>query len=146
MRQKILEELQKKEEDKIMLSFKTEKRYKLIFERVCKHEGHSMSSVLNALLKIYVNEFFEDEYKDIRVLMKESISILEKESNKDDIFFPPSREILDFKEAYSQVYEGIFSLSDDGTYIPYENDIDNLASSNKADSIYNSLTFDSETN
>ncbi len=147
MREKILQELQKKEEDKVMLSFKTEKRYKHIFERVCKHEGYSMSSILNALLKTYVNEFLEEEYKNIRSLMQKADEILEKVRHSDDekIHLEAKQELLKIKDAYEKEYLNIFSLSDDGTYIPYENDIDNLRSSNHASTIYSEIIEYTET-
>ncbi len=147
MREKILHELQKKEEDKVMLSFKTEKRYKNIFERVCKHEGYSMSSILNALLKTYVNEFLEEEYKNIRPLMKRADEILEKDrlSKDPNIQTETEKELLEIKDAYIKEYSSIFSISDEGTYIPYEDDIDNLRGSNHADTIYSEIIFYTET-
>lgn len=152
MRKKLLAELKKKEKDKIMLSFQTNKRYKDMFERVCKHESYSMTSVLNGLLKLYVNDFLEDEYKKIRPLIKKGDMLLDEheinsekhydnKSSSDDFYFAPSQELLDFREVYVKEYLSLFSVTDDegSVFIPYENDIDNLGSSNHSTTVYGSL-------
>lgn len=117
MREKVLQELQKKEEDKVMMSFKTDLKYKHIFEKVCKHEGYSMSSVLNALLKTYVNEFFEQEYKNIRklsnefeVLHREYGSGLKDLSTQEIKKFTDALEIL--KSDLLKENNSIMSISD----------------------------------
>lgn len=71
MRKKVLEKLNKQDDSRVMLSFKTDAYKKNIFEKVCKYEGYSMSSVLDALLETYVNEFYESEYSDIWNMISE---------------------------------------------------------------------------
>ncbi|UFH58858.1 hypothetical protein [Sulfurovum mangrovi] len=72
MRKELLDNLNNRSDsNKTTIGFKIDPYTKALFEKVCAHDGHKISSILNEMVLFYIKEFFESEYSDIWNMISE---------------------------------------------------------------------------
>jgi len=92
MRSKILKKVKSQDDKKFNMNFLIPLSLKEGFEKACKQDGVKMSSILVSMIEDYIEEFNEEQIKNIQHLINQGNNILEMISG---INYRPKEELKD---------------------------------------------------